>query len=282
MPRPKPETRSGYKAEDVELVRAACLSLATYLGTFLDDLVVVGGLVPTLLIPPESVENAHVGTQDLDVGIGLALLDGNRYVELVGQLQRAGFTQDVTDQGKPANHRWRHRDLGVTVDFLIAPGGVPSLSANANIRTIDENLSAVLARALPLAFMDRTKVKLTGKTLLGEEATREIWVCGPGAFIVMKALAFRGRGENKDAYDLAFVLRYFGKNYVLDVAEALRPHLEDLVTKEALEIIREDFAKPTSVGPKRAAAFLDDRADDENERADVVGAVGEFLRLLSS
>ena len=32
-------------------------------------------------------------------------------------------------------------------------------------------------------------------------------MCGPGAFVVLKALAFRDRGEPKDAYDLVYVLR---------------------------------------------------------------------------
>lgn len=48
----------------------------------MDDLVIVGGLVPSLTIdqqarPPET--DLHVGTMDLDVGLQLALLDEGRY-----------------------------------------------------------------------------------------------------------------------------------------------------------------------------------------------------------
>jgi predicted nucleotidyltransferase len=53
--------------------------------------------------------------------------------------------------------------------------------------------------------------------MLGERASREIWVCGPGAFVVLKALAFRTRGENKDAYDLYYVIR----NYDCQVVDAI-------------------------------------------------------------
>src|SRR5213075_1575932 len=113
----------------------------------------------------------------------------------------------------------------------------------------EEHLSAVLTPALPLAFRDRQKISLAGKTLRGEDATRDIWVCGPGAFMVMKAHALGIRGEHKDAYDLFYVLRNYGKSYVEEVAEAMRPLLDDLATQRALEIIRADCTTNTAIGP---------------------------------
>jgi hypothetical protein len=47
-------------------------------------------------------------------------------------------------------------------------------------------------------------------------------VCGAGAFVILKALAFRIRDENKDAYDLYYLLRNFGRG-VADGAAELRP-----------------------------------------------------------
>jgi hypothetical protein len=75
----KPSFASEYRNEHAELVRQTCLYVATKLGDLVDELVVVGGLVPSLLIPEESVtrgEDIHVGTMDLDLGLSLALLDG--------------------------------------------------------------------------------------------------------------------------------------------------------------------------------------------------------------
>lgn len=46
----KPQHRSGYTAEETKLVRSACLTVAVTLGAYLDDVVVVGGIVPSLLI----------------------------------------------------------------------------------------------------------------------------------------------------------------------------------------------------------------------------------------
>jgi hypothetical protein len=78
----KPKRASEYKSEQVDLVRATCLYVATKLGDMMDDLLIIGGLVPSLIVEqttlPEGTD-AHVGTMDLDVGLQLALLDEGRY-----------------------------------------------------------------------------------------------------------------------------------------------------------------------------------------------------------
>jgi len=40
--------------------------------------------------------------------------------------------------------------------------------------------SAIIAPGLHLAFIDRERVRLDGKTILGELASRDVWVAGPG------------------------------------------------------------------------------------------------------
>ena len=125
----KPAFAAGYRKQQVELVRKTCLYVATKLGDLLDELVVVGGLVPSLLIPEKSLppnEDIHVGTMDLDLGLSLALLDAHRYEELTLRLRRAGFEPDVNDAGNPTFQRWKIEsspDLKVTVDFVIPPRG---------------------------------------------------------------------------------------------------------------------------------------------------------------
>ncbi len=74
----KPTTASGNTPGHLELVRATCLYVATKLGDLMDELVIVGGLTPSLLINqmnlPEGADS-HMGTADLDVGLTVALLD---------------------------------------------------------------------------------------------------------------------------------------------------------------------------------------------------------------
>jgi hypothetical protein len=116
---------------------------------------------------------------------------------------------------------------------------------------------------------------LQEKMSIGEKANREIWVCGPGAFVVLKALAFDQRGENKDAYDLYFVIRNYGSG-VDDVCRSLGPLLKDVETKKALEILNRDFSEPDGVGPSRVALFQYG-GPDADLQADVVGFTKELL-----
>ena len=68
-------TAADYTPEQTELIRSATLTAATILGDYMDDLAVVGGLVPSLLIPQAELPagaDPHVGTMDLDLGLDLA------------------------------------------------------------------------------------------------------------------------------------------------------------------------------------------------------------------
>jgi hypothetical protein len=276
----KPPFASEYRKEQAVLVRRTCLYVATKLGDLLDELVVVGGLVPSLLIPGEAVpegENAHVGTMDLDLGLSLALLNTHRYEELTARLRRAGFEPDVNEAGNPTFQRWRiEPSLGfrVTVDFVIPP----SLDEDegGKIRHIENDFAAVITPGLHLAFTDRQRLSLSGTTILGEKASRDIWVCGPGAFVILKVLAFGTRGENKDAYDLYYVIRNYGSG-IDDVLKQLEPILYDRETQKALQMLRRDFSDPDGVGPRRVAEFLYAAPNDELQ-ADVAGFIRKLLR----
>lgn len=273
----KPKRAADYKSEQVELVRATCLYVATKLGDLMDELVVVGGLVPSLLIDQETLPadtEAHVGTMDLDVGLTLALLDEGRYRKLTERLRDAGFTMDTNDDGNPTRQRWKISNSGtVTVDFLIQP----SLAGDrgGKLRNIEPDFAAIIAPGLKLAFQDRQRVTIDGRTLFGEKAKRDFWICGAGAFVVLKAFAFDGRGENKDAYDLYYVIRNYGAG-VDDVVAKLQPLLADAETQKALGILRRDFLDPASVGPRRTSEFLTGGSDDVIQ-ADVAGFVKQLL-----
>src|SRR5262245_4980663 len=121
----KPSTAAGYRGEHLALVRSTCLFIATKLGDLMADLVVVGGLVPSLLIDQETGEvglELHVGTMDLDIGLAAALLDHERYREISDRLRRSGFSQDTNVAGNPTRQRWKFEaQEKVTIDFLMPP-----------------------------------------------------------------------------------------------------------------------------------------------------------------
>ena len=125
-PPDKPRHRSGYTAEDSQHVRAVCLTVAVTLGACLDDICIVGGLVPSLLIDGLSSTDAdhdrrHPGTNDLDIALAVSLLSDERYAEVGHRLRQEGFEPDVNANGNPTVQRWRLHGLQVTIDFLMAP-----------------------------------------------------------------------------------------------------------------------------------------------------------------
>ena len=271
----KPKVAAGYPPDQVARVKSTCLYLATKLGDLMDEIVVVGGLVPSLLIDQANLPDhvaAHVGTLDLDLGLAFALVGEERYKEVAERLRHAGFEVDKNDEGKPTRQRWRISDPPVTVDFLIEPEDVEAKPGS--LFSLANDWAAIIAPGLHLAFKDNQVVTLAGLTIAGEKASREIRVCGAGAYVVLKALAFRIRGENKDAYDLFYLLRNYGRG-IEDVAELLRPLLGDESTQRALAYLREDFFDPEGIGPRRVAEFLYARPDPETQ-ADAVG----FIRAL--
>jgi len=204
----------------------------------------------------------------------VALLDQGRYRTITDRLRKAGFSQDVNEEGNPTRQRWKIERAGkVTVDFLIPPTQPGDIGGK--LRDIEADFAAVIAPGLHLAFQDRRRVTLSGRTIMGEDATRDVWVCGAGAYVVLKALAFSFRGENKDAYDLFYVVRNFGSG-VEEVASHLRPLLIDRAAVEAIALLRRDFLDHDGVGPRRVAEFLTGGADD-TVQADVVGFVRQLL-----
>lgn len=273
----KPAAATGYAGGYTHLVRATCLYVATRLGDLMDHLVVVGGLVPSLLIDQDRLPTGtsrHAGTMDLDIGLDLAVFDDGRYRTLTDRLRRAGFEQDVNDRGNPTRQRWKiGKRERVTVDFLIQPslpddrGGV--------LRNVEPDFAAIVAPGLHLAFQDREAIEISGRTIAGEQAARSVRVCGPGAYVVLKSLAFQRRGENKDAYDLYYLVRNYG-NGVGDVASRLKPLLHEPLPREALDILKEDFREHDGLGPRRVAEFVAGAPDDEIQ-ADVAGFIGQLL-----
>jgi len=273
----KPASAAGYPPGQVARVKATCLYLATKLGDLMPELVVVGGLVPSLLIDQQNLPQtvtAYVGTMDLDLGLAFTLVGETRYQEVAQRLRNAGFTPDKNDEGQLTRQRWCISDPPVTVDFLIEPEQSAEAEAG-RLFPLSKDWAAIIAPGLHLAFRNHRTVALSGNTIAGETAEREIRVCGAGAFVALKALAFHLRGENKDAYDLFYLLRNYGRG-VSDVAAELRPLLAEASALKAMAYLRGDFAHSDAIGPSRAAEFLYGRPDAAIQ-ADAAGFARQLL-----
>ena len=273
----KPRTAAGYNVEQLDQVRSVCLYVATKLADLRDEWVIIGGLVPSLLIDQRQLAAAdrHVGTLDLDLGLQLGILEEQGYREITARLREAGFGPDSNEAGNLVRQRWKHPSaVHATVEFLI-PQVRPDQRGGA-LQNLEKDFAAVVAPGVDLAFRDRRVVTLSGTTLIGETASRDVWVCGPGAYVILKALAFDGRGANKDAYDLFYVLQHF-EGGLSEIADSMRPLAGEVAAQHALLVLNRDFRRIGGVGPVRTAAFLGLTTDDF--QAQVVGLVDALLRV---
>lgn len=282
-----PRTAEDYGPEDLRQVKTGCLEVATRLGDLLDDLVIVGGLVPALLVDLAQEEglggadplSRHVGTRDLDLGFAIGLVDEGRYTEISTRLARCGFAPDRNEEGNLTPQRWRHEvSSELTIDFLISP--TREVEEGGAVKHLEGNLAAIVTPGLELAFNDLRKIELSGTRLDGAEATQEIPVCGPGAFVLLKALACQQRGKDKDKYDLFYVIRNYEEGPSA-VADHFRPFLTAgrSEAQEVRKILSEYFDDPRSIGPVAVSQFVYGEPDDALQ-ADAAAFVGEFLDLL--
>lgn len=275
----KPTTMDGYPPELAKEARRMALHIATILGDLTDEIVIVGGLVPYLIVDQQRVPERHVGTRDVDLGLSIGVLTEERYREISRRLRDRGFLPSLTEDGHRRRQTWQLPGERITVEFLIGP--TPGGADAGRLQDFEDDFAAFVTPALPLAFVDSITVTLEGETPEGERAKRDVHVAGPAAFVVLKAHAFRGRGENKDAYDLVYVLLNYREAPYVDVAARFALIAGTPEAREVLTILEEDFATDDHLGPKRRATFLGDR-DDPHLRQDAVGAVQGFLAQVAS
>ena len=96
-----PRYASDYTSEQLDRVYRTLRQVALVLQDFQDSIVLVGGLVPLFLTDQMALaqdDHSHIGTVDVDLGIHLGLIAGERYEELeqrLDHLEGIGFRTDT-------------------------------------------------------------------------------------------------------------------------------------------------------------------------------------------
>lgn len=124
----------------------------------MDRLCVVGGLVPNLLIDRQlgvdaDVSDVHSGTNDLDIGLSVALLNDHQYAEISSRLRQEGFAPDRNLQNNPTLQRRKMNGLNLTIDFLLPT--VPGDEEGGRIKNLQGDVAVLIAPGLEVAFAER-------------------------------------------------------------------------------------------------------------------------------
>jgi hypothetical protein len=249
-----------YSADQVEAARSVLLELVHLLGQYRDDIVVVGGWVPQLLLPMSATP--HVGSIDVDLALNHRNLQEAGYASIQELLQRRGYERDLRQPF--IFHRTvvvKGNPIEVEVDFLA--GEYEGTGPGHRTQVVQEG-RARKARGCDLAFDHYVEADIEGELPEGGHDQARIRVSSFVAFLVMKGMALHDRLKEKDAWDVYFTLtNYPGGLEAL--VEQFKPHLENGLVNEGLRKIAEKFASPEHVGPKFVADF--DEINDPDERA---------------
>jgi len=267
-------------AEAADIVRAAGFAGA--------HLVIIGGLVPSLLIPVvEDGGEQHVGTTDIDLCVSLAFVDGEteQYDRLEQVLLDRGFS--IAE----ASFRWvRGFEPRITLEFF-CPAGADRPAGRAYRPRKSENptakhnmggrLSALALDAGELLVGDAESV-LRRVELPGGRGVIDIrlLVTGPLAFLVAKSGALQNRDKPKDAYDIVWLLESWPEGPAAAAAVwSERPAFSPEV-RERLVQIGHQFEDENAFGARSYAIFISEPEGRLRAARRAVGAVREFLDAL--
>jgi len=242
-------TRRDYSADLVQAARAVLVEVMHALGEYRDEIVLVGGWVPELLLP--QAQQRHVGSIDIDLALDHRRFPPSGYQQLKKLLELRGyreggqpyiFFRTVTVAG---------RDIEVEVDFLA--GEYEGTGKGHRTQPV-QDVRARKARGCELAFDLAKEITVTGTLPGGGQDSVRVRVASVVPFLVMKTNALTDRMKEKDAWDIYYCLKNFPGG-VRAVAEEFQPHRTHGLVREAMTKLREKFASPDHIGPKFIADF---------------------------
>jgi hypothetical protein len=273
--------QSDYREAEVQACLSVLLEIMTALGELRENVVIVGGSVPSLLIP--SAKEKHPGTLDVDLALDFKHISDDTYKTIVKTLSARGYYQK--EQQQPfAFYRDVEDEFGnrITVEIDLLAGEYGGTGKGHRHQKI-QDAQARKARGCDLVFDSAISVNLAG-TLPGG-AKNEVMVKVPsiGPFLVMKGMALWERMKEKDAYDIYYCCRNYPGGLTA-LVEVIKPLAENKLAREGLGKIKTKFAVVDGIGPTWVVDFLEiadreERARVQREAFELVNALTEKLGI---
>lgn len=280
---------NSYEPQSVEAAKAELIEAFSILNAFRDNIVLVGGWAPYILISQgggKSANTGHVGSMDVDIGIDHRSLPGIEevYAGIRAILEKNGYRMRKSANGQDIPHSYEKEINGVFVhiDLLASQyGGTGKGKRHQRV----QDVLAFKASGLPLAFEDRCECSIEGNLPNGAKHRADIPVAGPCALITMKAKAFRDDiSRIKDGYDIYYLLKNYpgGQEAIIDIFNRFAGH--NLI-KSSLNDLAFLFREIDAAGPIGVADFMSPevkRSEDwEAIRRDSFEIVNDFIRKVS-
>jgi hypothetical protein len=267
--------QSDYSPPEVQACLSVLAEVMAALGEFRENIVVVGGNVPPLLI--QSAEVKHPGTMDIDLALDKRHIANDTYKTIVETLKARGYYQKAGEQPF-IFYRDTKTELGrkITVEVDLLAGEYGGTGSDHRHQRI-QDAQARKARGCDLVFSNPVKVKVKGK--LPNGAIHEVIVKIPsiGPFLAMKGMALSGRMKEKDSYDVYYCCRYYPGGMAALVGD-IKPLTSNRLAREGFGKIMARFRDIDAIGPVGVADFLE--IDDREERLRIQREAFEVINTL--
>jgi hypothetical protein len=269
-------SRRDYTAEGVEAARSVLIELVHLLGEYKDNIVLIGGWVPEVLLPHDS--GPHVGSMDVDIALDHQKIHEEGYKRIEDLLRGRGYRQ-----GEHPFIFFRTVKVGdneINVEVNLLSGEYEGTSKSHRHQKI-QGIRARKVRGCDLVFEIPKEITIEGKLPNGARDTVTVRVSSIVPFLVMKGMAMDARIKEKDAWDIYYcVLNYPGGIDAL--AEEFKPHLHHRLIRESLQKIAGKFSSEKDFGPRSVADFeeIDNPEEKDRIQRDAYERVNALLRKL--
>lgn len=273
-------TRRDYTSDAVAAAKSVLIELVHLLGQYRDEIVLVGGWVPELLlgdrVPP------HTGSMDIDLALDHRRLQEEGYRTIQKLLLDRGYLQ-----GEQPSTFIRQIVIGgdtFNVEVDLMAGEYEGTGRRRRHQRV-QGIHARKARGCDIAFESPTEVRVEGLLPGGGKISVLVPVASIVSFLVMKGMALADRIKEKDAWDICYCIRNYPGG-IDALVEEFRPQLTHGLVQEGLRKIADAFVSVDHRGPVWVADFdeitdLEDRALRRREAFELVNSLLEKLGTLT-
>jgi len=242
-------TRKDYTVEKVRAARSVLLELVHLLGEYREEIALIGGWVPEILLPVQ--EKPHVGSMDIDLALDHRKLKEEGYKTIRELLLSRGYQQGEHPYIFYRQITLEGAEVRVEVDFL---SGEYEGTGKSHRHQKIQDILARKARGCDLVFDMQKEIIIEGELPGGAKDSVTIRVATIVPFFIMKGIALDDRLKEKDAWDIYYCIQNYPGG-IDGLVQEFRPHMDHGLVREGLEKIAKHFASETHLGPKFVADF---------------------------
>ncbi len=261
-----------YGENAVQAARSVLIEVCHLLGEYRESVVLVGGWVPTFILP-EAKEH-HIGSTDVDLALDHLKLQEAGYQKIEKLLLANSYVKDDETE-----FRFKKIIGNVTVYVDLLAGENSGTGKGRRHQKI-QNLKVRKAKGCDLAFEKPLNVTVRGSLPNGDMDEVNIRVASIVSFMVMKGMALAGRLKDKDAYDIYYCVLNYPGGYA-GLAREFEGFTDEPLVREGLEKIQKAFSTIGQTGPGQVARSYEvDGEEAEKIRRDAFEKVNAFLNLV--